>query len=568
MSQLDQAKKEAKRLFNLAKSQSPDENRIHLNIQNLSAAREHIAMINGSKNWHELEQNLKRKDAVFSNIDKTTENKEAKQIEKNLTYFLQEKSFTHIQSYQAQTQAQFIVEKPHQPIVLAYTKKKKILQEKKSVIATQYPMMLSGSTGAGTTETILSFCAQYIQNKEGVIYFEGRGESVLYSKMFSYLKEAGRLQDLYALNFLGTHKTFDSQDNTYSHSIDPINPMVGDELYFQTFFGEFGSVIHEILMALHAKHEVLSLESLESMLMLHNLIRWQQEAYFGPIQALGLYLNKIGLDTTQNEYSEEELSEALEKHATLAHRAYKMLSIFAQYPHVFKYNCSVSIERIFLERKVLVILMPALEKSIDDLSLLGGLLAYQIVHFDKKFQPYNLHFQNIILGDFSYYMQNNGQYLSNIISKSKNNYIFHTYDYSYDKQEFFASVLSNIKTFIVMKMESFYLPDKIRMDMLDYMKEVPPLFYVGRTRIAVEQWRPLNEQREGEATIIMNSLDYSDYEQIIAQLYKEQPIFNRPQTYQVENVLCIYTPAPKQAKYYLVPQASTQSYLIETKKSD
>ena len=64
MSQLDQAKKEAKRLFNLAKAnqEKNQSQEIELSIPKLSSAREIVAVMNGYKNWHDYEEVLKRKD--------------------------------------------------------------------------------------------------------------------------------------------------------------------------------------------------------------------------------------------------------------------------------------------------------------------------------------------------------------------------------------------------------------------------------------------------------------------------------------------------------------------------
>jgi len=80
MSQLDQAKKEAKRLFNMAKASQSNE----IVIENLSKSREILSVINGYKNWHEYEEVLKRKDFMLNVIDKNSENKNQKEVEKIL----------------------------------------------------------------------------------------------------------------------------------------------------------------------------------------------------------------------------------------------------------------------------------------------------------------------------------------------------------------------------------------------------------------------------------------------------------------------------------------------------
>ena len=286
MSQLDQAKKEAKRLFNLAKINQTINSKNHIELENLSKAKEVVSIINGYKSWHEYEEVLKRKDILVDKKDKVSVFKENNLIYENKKYYVQDITLNNIKNPNVINTA-LVVEKEHKNVILGRTKEKKFFETiEKKWILNQYPLLITGSTGSGVTETLLSLANQYINNNEGVIYFDGKGENILYSKIFSYAKETNRLNDLYVLNFLSNNK---NSEKLISHSIDPINPMLGNDEYFEKFFGRLGIIIHDILKELHQDGKLLDIASLESILMLNNLITWSRTKKF-KTQEINKYL--------------------------------------------------------------------------------------------------------------------------------------------------------------------------------------------------------------------------------------------------------------------------------------
>lgn len=558
MSQLDQAKKEAKRLFNLAKanaennSNEPVENNNYLKVENLSKSREILSNINGYKNWHEYEEVLKRKDFLFNKVDKNTKNKENKIILNNLKDYIQDIKFNTIINPVINNN-KLIIEKEHTPIIIGRQKEKKLFETKeKKWILNNYPVLWTGSTGAGKTETLLSMSSQYIENNEGVIYFDGKGENILYTKMFAYAERDNRLNDLYCLNFMTGSRHWQSEINneheTLSHSIDPINPMLGCDEYFTLFFGRFGNIIHAILKELHKKDQLMDTQSLKSILMLNNLLQWYKEKKFNTNE-IADYLVEIGL-SLEHDNDEEDFNEALEKHAFLAHAAYATVKLFEQYGFVFKVDCSVNMEKIFLERKILVILLPALEKSTFELADLGTLLAMQIKYIEEKYQKYQTHFQNIILDEFNYFTN---CLVGMNLTNTKNNYIFGCYSYHYyDKgNEIFEYVINNVNTIVMMKNEDPQIHQKIKLDIIDNMEEMPKLKGgYKKGNFTINFMHALKEQREGQAYVLGRNNNKAG-EDIINNEYK----------YYCERLVCEYLPPKKPKRIWLVDHPKPIVYI-------
>lgn len=572
MSLLDQAKKEAKRLFNLAKNNQEPHT---LSIPQLSTAREVTALINGYKNWHDYEEVLKKKDLVFNNIDKNRENKTIKKLLENKKYFIQDIAFNTIENPIAyQKQNQIIVKQEHKNIVLGYKKEKTLFENKeKCWILNQYPMFVTGGTGAGKTEFLLSLSMQYINNHEGLIYIESKADVSLYSKIFSYALSDNRINDLYCLNFLrGTYeyKSANEKEQTkeelskLSHSIDPINPMVGNDSYFTSYFGaELGQVIHAILKSIHKKHQLMDLESLESTLMLNNLIKWHKNLCFGEQPELKEYLISLGLTLdsdhlNENNLTEEELEQALEQHTLKAQEAYNTVQLLKTFKHVFRIDASVDMEQIFLKRKILFILFPALMRTTEETRRLSDLISAQIRYVEEK-NKLNMHLQNIICDEFIYYSNE----LKNIdFNQTKNNYIFACQDFEFLKHEGLMTIFNQAKTYLAMKSYEPEIPVKLQLDLLnnvaDLSKEILVKDFISNLKLN------LKDQQEGTGYIFC--LNKKVEENYTSPFIKDKPLLNDENKYYLQKLNCIYLPASRPKEVWLPQQDKPVIYIKKINK--
>jgi intracellular multiplication protein IcmO len=63
-------------------------------------------------------------------------------------------------------------------------------------------IIIFGTTGSGKTETILAICVNFLTQGSGFILVDGKGDTLLFAKVFTLLRAYGRTDDLYLLNFM------------------------------------------------------------------------------------------------------------------------------------------------------------------------------------------------------------------------------------------------------------------------------------------------------------------------------------------------------------------------------
>lgn len=549
MSLLDQAKREAKRLFKLAKTHPAINNTYNLPFTNLSNSRQYIANINGYNNWHDYEENLKRKDFIQGNIDKTSLNKEEKSILLNKEYFIQDKKFI-IYKNNALTQACSYEYKEAKEVILGHSIIEKSLfkeENKRSWRLDTYPVMVSGNIGSGKTESLLSIAKQYIDNNEGCIYLNAKGDNVLYTKIFSYCQQSKRFGDLHVLNYMRGSKTYEEYMATTPHkklsnSFDPINPIIGEEAMFVDMFGkEMGIIINQIGLVAKSKNWLINFDSLEAICMLPNLINWANNNFWEQATIyIKNYLESIGyIDNAQ----EEDFNEIIDQHALLCQKMKSTLDTLSSCYEfqIFSINPEIDLEDIFRQRKILVVLLPYLEKSEYELSILAQVVTNQLMLFSQKSIHNNYsnlksnHWQNIIIDDFSYCISENlSDYFSKALVCKENNWILGTQDFSYQNKKAFNNALISCNTHIIMKQEDLSLfPQYLKILIVDNIENIPPIFSKN-IKTGSKHYVTFKEQSEGMAYILTN-VNYNEQQK---DIYKQsQWVFERIQ--------CVYLPAPR-----------------------
>lgn len=84
-------------------------------------------------------------------------------------------------------------------------------------------IVLFGTTGAGKTETILSMCVNFLVMSSSFILVDGKGDQLLFGKVFALCRAFDRLEDLYMLNFLDDGsdiKRVERVTNTFNFFVD------------------------------------------------------------------------------------------------------------------------------------------------------------------------------------------------------------------------------------------------------------------------------------------------------------------------------------------------------------
>lgn len=269
--------------------------------------------------------------------------------------------------------------------------------------------LIFGSTGSGKTEALISIAHNTLLQGSGFIYVDGKGDNALFAKIFGLVRSVGREDDLLLINFMtGARDIIGPQKTRLSNTMNPfcsgsssmLSQLVvslmdssgqsGDGDMWKGRAINFVEALMKILVAMRDAGNILldantirgyfSLERLEAMVMDKAFIRDDAE----PI-ALEGYPDVI-LEPIQNyvfnlpgynkERKGKQVSQVYEQHGYITMQLVRVFSSLADtYGHILRTNLAeVDLKDVVLNRRILVVLLPALEKSPDELANLGKII--------------------------------------------------------------------------------------------------------------------------------------------------------------------------------------------------
>jgi hypothetical protein len=457
MGLLLQAKREAKRLLKLSQ-----ENNSAIKISSLSEARKYYAAMKGYHSWHDYEENLKRQEFI-KGITPSVAHPSLDIENDELDYYLQDIEFIVHLIEKNEPKINMVENKSHIPSILGKTKNaKRFHQTEDKWLLNSYPCTIIGSTGSGRTECWQSQAQQWVANGEGFIGVDGMGWSGAFHKIYSVAKQLGRTKDIQILNIL-TKRDFAFDEQRLSNSFDPINPLIGNVDLFKNLFGnEIGEVIHEIALQCKENNMVLDSENIKSILMIKNLINWEKSDIFGKnaSEKISYYLQKhLNLNTDWSNLNEDEKDDILFKHLELCKKSKNSIEVIKEYEDlgIFSKNPEINLKEIFLNRKILFVCFPSLEKSWDKLIVIANSIYAQIwktaIDIEKEMNYKPCFLQNIVLDEVSYSMSAS---LAEITFKKlpkNSNFIFTFQSFSnYHNNNSITHALSVSKTVVIMKL--------------------------------------------------------------------------------------------------------------------
>lgn len=254
-------------------------------------------------------------------------------------------------------------------------------------------VLIFGSTGAGKTETLLSLAYNALVQGSGLIYVDGKGENVLYTKVFAMARTMGREDDVLVINYMtGSRDVFGPQEKKLSNTLNPFSSggsggltellvsLMDDSGGGDMWKGRAISLISAIMMSLtflrDIKEILLDVDAIREHLILDNIIKLHKTRRDLPVHirnALRAYLVSIPGFVMDAKAQNETV---LEQHGYLQMQFTKLLgSLSDSYGFIFKTNLGeVDFKDVVLNRRILVVLLPALEKSTDELANLGKII--------------------------------------------------------------------------------------------------------------------------------------------------------------------------------------------------
>lgn len=263
---------------------------------------------------------------------------------------------------------------------------------------------VTGSTGlfvAGewitthNTESLLSLAYNCLVQGSGFIYVDGKGDNKLWTRIFSICRSLGREDDLLVINYMtGGRDVFGPQKNKLSNTLNPfllgsaggltdmlvslMDEAGGDNAMWQN---RAISLISSIMFALVFMRDnqglLLDVDVIREHLILENIekLSRRRDLPAHALNSLRAYLRSLP-GYKPNPQGGQQPDIVGEQHGFLQMQFTKILGMLSEsYGHIFRTNLGeVNFFDVVVNRRVLVVLLPAMEKAPVELGNLGKII--------------------------------------------------------------------------------------------------------------------------------------------------------------------------------------------------
>jgi intracellular multiplication protein IcmO len=269
-------------------------------------------------------------------------------------------------------------------------------------------MLIFGSTGSGKTVALVSIAFNALTQGSGFIYVDGKGDNSLFANIYSMCRSMGREDDLLLINFMtGARDVLGAQKNRLSNTMNPFANGSSDMLS-QLVVSLMGSSSESsdgdmwkgraisfvealmrvltymrdqghILLDAHIIRKYFVLPKLEFIAIdkkfpIDDRFVDMSDAPEVVLDPLNNFLQTLpGFDPNKKG---RQSGECLEQHGFIVMQLTRTFNSLADtYGHIIRTKLAeVDFRDVILNRRVLVVLLPALEKSPAELSNLGKLI--------------------------------------------------------------------------------------------------------------------------------------------------------------------------------------------------
>ncbi|WP_206956319.1 type IV secretory system conjugative DNA transfer family protein [Trinickia acidisoli] len=268
-------------------------------------------------------------------------------------------------------------------------------------------MLLMGTTGSGKTVTLLSLCFNALAWGSGFFYSDGKADSSLHASVWGLCRRVGREDDYLVLNFMtggadpygkrrSTEKTSNGTNPWYEGSPDFLSQLsssllpkaTGDGAQWQQkAVNMMDALIRTLCYERAVGNLTLSIGVIREYLALPNLVKLYLKGKRGEIPEFAFLPIKAYLETGlpgfRSEYAEkpDKWDQTVwDQHGYLTGQYARTLSMLMDtYGAIFKDKYSeVDMMDVLLNRRVLVVMIPTLEKSAQEAANLGKLIVSSI----------------------------------------------------------------------------------------------------------------------------------------------------------------------------------------------
>lgn len=257
-------------------------------------------------------------------------------------------------------------------------------------------MLVFGSTGSGKTRFLLSLFYQALLLGSGVMYVDGKGDTTVFGLVFSIVRRLGREDDLLLINYLTGSKNPNSEKDG-SRLSNTTNPFAygpaeqlrslivslmrdsgGDDMWKGRASALLMAVLH-VLCYLRDSGEInLDIGKIREYLPLDRVLELTQRDDIPEyaLNQLKKYLFDLPGFTEEDALSGSISPKCYEQHGYLTMQLTEVMSeLSSTYAHIFNAPMGeIDYKDLVYNRRILFVMLPALEKDPDALSGLGKLV--------------------------------------------------------------------------------------------------------------------------------------------------------------------------------------------------
>jgi hypothetical protein len=251
-------------------------------------------------------------------------------------------------------------------------------------------MLVTGTTGAGKTEALLGFMSNAFAWGSGGVFIDGKGDVSLFVSMAGLADHFGRRDDLYTLNFMNGYGVSDSA--LRSHRFNPfekgdsasltalLSDIFGDASTPAMWRGRAQAMLTVLMRYLcwmrDNQGQYLDAAVIRNHLNLDAFVDLAYSPRHSDVpdsirRGIAHYLE--ALPGFQEKDGSDQPTETTTQHGFLEMQLTRILGTMADvYGHIFCAGASdIDMEDIVRNRRFLLVLLPALEKSRDEIAMLG-----------------------------------------------------------------------------------------------------------------------------------------------------------------------------------------------------
>lgn len=254
-------------------------------------------------------------------------------------------------------------------------------------------LLVVGTTGAGKTETLVSLSANIIAMGGGLIYIDAKASPKLLWQISSLARAFGREDDVLVINYMtggrnsqtGTHKRMSNTSNplangTASALTEIFTSMISEPSGDNAVFGEraislLSAIMYGLVDLRDKGHILLNVSTIREYMVLEKV---EELAAHPELSEDARVIVEAYLKTLPG-YGQDDAdsrSEMARQHGYGQHYFTRALSSLSDtYGHIYKTELGeVDFRDVVLNRRILVVLLPALEKSMPELKNLGKII--------------------------------------------------------------------------------------------------------------------------------------------------------------------------------------------------